>query len=939
MNKMLKSQSTTRNPALKLFKGPQNRVKSAPLEPPLIKHIFHLRELKESMFRISLIICLLIAGLSTAHAQSFTPTEEQLELFQRLSPEQQEALAKKYGLNLEELGIADPDATKDKKSSGAFMLPRPGQDKKTDDEELIDGEEEDQKEEDEPEELKPFGYDLFAGQPTTFAPITKAPVPAHYVLGLGDKILVNLYGKENQQYELEINRQGQLEIPGLSPILVAGLTYSEAKSFVKSKVEEQIIGVNANISFGELGAIQIFILGDAYVPGSYTLSSLSTITHALFASGGIKENGSLRNIQLKRAGKLITTLDLYDLLLKGDTKDDLILQSGDVVFIPSVGQRATVSGAVNRPAIYEVSPNESFSELLEIAGGAANEAYLHKVNAYQFSRGTRRVVNVDLSNNADLQRTIGSVTEMHVPTISNRLDNAIQLLGEVSRPGYYQWYEGVTLRSLIDSETGFFTEHSDINYGLLIRTTQTGIETRQFSPAKLLMSEVEDQPLMPNDKLFVFSTNTKTKQLLSFEELSGLESKQDLIKERVELQIEEQFFWDLYAAMEDPDDEKEDSETDLPSLYELENESFSELVEKYKIYRWDTSARHYLLWPAYKLVLDKNRIGQTLPLIEISGNVRYPGTYPMSDGGTLEQALDAAGGLTNIASPIVKVSRETGTGVQQFDVHVDQAQNFAINGKDKVAVFMKPEANEIVRVEIKGEVMFPGVYTVKRGEMLSSLIEKAGGLTKYAHADGAVFTRLALKEKEKNNLKDLAEELRKQLAAKRITTNNIAVATGDVDYSELQEVMEDLSTTEAVGRMVIDLPNLLTGAPGADIELIRGDVLAIPPMSQTVSVVGEVFLPTSHRYNAGLTVQEYLARSGGIKQLGDEDSVFVVQANGAVIKPTDDFWFSGDATTLKPGDTIVVPLDASPIDDLTLWTSITQIMGQIGLAIAAVTRI
>ncbi len=894
--------------------------------------------------KIGLIFSLFLLCFTTSSVlaqQNFQPSEEQLELFKKLSKEQQEALAKKYGMDLTTLGLGKGASQPAENPAAPFILPRSG--KQTDGErDPRDMSEEEyaeyqkQKEEEE-KELKPFGYDLFEGQPTTFAPLAKAPVPANYLLGLGDKLLVNLYGKESQEYELEVNRQGQIVVPGLAPINVAGLSYSEAKVFIKNRIEEQNIGVTAHIAFGELGAIQIFVLGDAYVPGSYTVSSLSTITHALFASGGIKENGSLRNVQLKRAGKVVKHLDLYDLLLKGDTKDDVILQSGDVVFIPSVGKQVRVDGAVNRPAIYEVLPKENLDDLMSMVGGPSNEAYLSKVSLYRFKNGTKLIQNIDLNKIDGKRLSVVNIAEVKVPKAAERLQDAIQILGEVSRPGFYEWYQGITLLSVIETEISFFTEHSDINYGLIIRKSKGNVKAIQFSPSKLLNGERADIRLSPNDKLFVFSTNTKSKQLLSFDELTSEDSKYELIKERVEKQIEDQFFWELYTniQLESESDDKTELEKNLPSLFELENESFSDLIEKYKIYRWDTSSRHYLLWPAYKLVLDANRIGNVLPFIEVSGNVRYPGTYPLSTGGTLEGALDAAGGVTDLASPTIKVSRETENGVEQFDVHISMAKDFKLTGKDKVAIFTKPEANDFAQVEIKGEVRFPGTYTVKRGELLSSLIEKAGGLTQYAHAEGAVFTRESLKLKEKENLLDLADDLRKQVAAKRLT-HNVTDGTSNVDYQELQRVLRDLTKTEAVGRMVIDLPSLLGGGVDADVELVRGDILIIPPRAQTVSVVGEVFLPTSHRYKPGLNIEDYLSSSGGVKGLGDAENVFVIQANGSVIRPEQGFWFDSEGSALKPGDTIVVPLDANPIDNLTLWSSVTQILYQSGVAIAAI---
>ena len=178
-----------------------------------------------------------------------------------------------------------------------------------------------------------------------------------YLLGPGDTLQILIYGSSNASYSLEINRDGRINFPELGPISLTGLTFVEAKELLLKRISNQFIGVEASISLGELRSIQIFILGEAYKPGAYTVSSLSTITNALIVSGGVSNIASLRNIQLKRAGKVVVTLDLYDLLLKGDISGDLRLHAADVIFISTVGDLVSVDGEVLRPAIYELKGN------------------------------------------------------------------------------------------------------------------------------------------------------------------------------------------------------------------------------------------------------------------------------------------------------------------------------------------------------------------------------------------------------------------------------------------------------------------------------------------------------------------------------------------------------------------------------------------------------
>ena len=224
------------------------------------------------------------------------------------------------------------------------------------------------------EALKPFGYDVFGEVPTTFAPATDIPVPADYRVGPGDNVTVELFGKKSARYLLVINRDGTLNVPEFGPVQVTGLTFDEMRAEIDRRVSGQMIGVRASVTMGELRSVRIFVVGDVKRPGSYTVSSLSTITNALFASGGVSPIGSLRNIQLKRSGATVTRLDLYDLLLRGDTSKDLQLRQGDAIFVPATGSTAVVAGQVRRPAIYEFNDGATLGEAIELAGGLSAEA-------------------------------------------------------------------------------------------------------------------------------------------------------------------------------------------------------------------------------------------------------------------------------------------------------------------------------------------------------------------------------------------------------------------------------------------------------------------------------------------------------------------------------------------------------------------------------------
>jgi polysaccharide export outer membrane protein len=219
------------------------------------------------------------------------------------------------------------------------------------------------------EELKRFGLELFDREISTFAPVDDLPAPDGYLMGPGDTVNVYMFGSEEADLGLSVTRDGQLLLPRLGPITVTGLTFSEVKRLIEGKVASQLVGTDVVVSMGKLRAIDIFLAGDVYAPGSYSVSGLSTVLQALYAGGGITEIGSLRDIQVKRRGELVGRLDAYDVLLRGDTSNDMRLASGDTVFVPTVNRLVTIDGEVKRPAIYEILSSDTLGDLLKMAGG------------------------------------------------------------------------------------------------------------------------------------------------------------------------------------------------------------------------------------------------------------------------------------------------------------------------------------------------------------------------------------------------------------------------------------------------------------------------------------------------------------------------------------------------------------------------------------------
>ena len=264
-----------------------------------------------------LIGLLLAALVNSVTAASIPPA--MLAQFQAMSPAEQQKLAKQYGVEL---------PTEKTQVQNKFLA-EPTEPLKQREKPVVTKEVKSK-----PKTLERYGQSLFNQEVSTFAPTDNALVPNDYRIGVGDELVVQLFGKENSLTSLQVGRDGVINFPKLGPISVAGLSFDEAQSLVRTRVTTQFIGVDAVVSMGRLRAMNIFMAGEVNVPGAYSVSALTTITQALFQAGGVTDIGSLRKIQVKRNGKLVTTFDLYKLLLEGDISNDVRLQSGDVVFVP-----------------------------------------------------------------------------------------------------------------------------------------------------------------------------------------------------------------------------------------------------------------------------------------------------------------------------------------------------------------------------------------------------------------------------------------------------------------------------------------------------------------------------------------------------------------------------------------------------------------------------
>jgi len=285
--------------------------------------------------------------------------------------------------------------------------------------------------------VQPFGYDVFAASAGPYFPDPNAPVSKDYVVGPGDTFLVQLFGKESAEYELGVTRDGTLLVPKFGPMQVAGLPFDEARRMITDRIERQAIGVQVGVTMGQLRTIQVYVLGDVVRPGAQVVSAFATPLHALMAAGGVRPNGSLRRVAVKRAGKQVAAVDLYDVLLKGDTSGYERLQSGDVVFVPPVTGKVVVGGLVRRPAIYELTGGETVADMLGLAGGISADGDRAAIRLRRLD--TEKGQEIRDLGPADLGQPVqdGDVVQVF-PRLAPET-GTVTVRGHVAGPGRYTW--------------------------------------------------------------------------------------------------------------------------------------------------------------------------------------------------------------------------------------------------------------------------------------------------------------------------------------------------------------------------------------------------------------------------------------------------------------------------------------------------------------------
>ncbi|MDO4993542.1 MAG: SLBB domain-containing protein [Bacteroidales bacterium] len=660
-----------------------------------------------------------------------------------------------------------------------------------------------------------FGRNIFNNQYLTFQPNSNMATPQNYRLGAGDKVIIDVWGASQETFSATVSPDGTVVIPGIGPIKIGGLSVGEATSKVRSVLGARYSSSQISLSLGETRSIMVQVMGEVVLPGTYTLSSLSTAFNALYAAGGINDIGTLRDIEVYRNGRVIAHIDVYDYILNGNSAGDVRLQDNDIIRVGTYDCIVSARGRVKRPMYYEMKSSETIGTLIDYAGGFTGDAYKKNVRLIRKSETGYSIHTVE---EFDLRGfTLHDGDSLYVDNVLDNFSNLVEIRGAVRHPGQFEMGGPIsTVRELINAAEGLrpdaFVTRAVMHRMKVDRT----LELLPVDVKGIMDGVVPDIVLKKNDVLYI-------------------PSKTDMLGE------------------------------------------------------------------------------QTLT---ISGQVQFPGRYAYADKTTIEDLILQAGGPTAAAS-FAKVNvyrritdrnattaNDTITRTYTFSLKdgfvistdEDAESVFYLHPFDIVVVRKSPAYEAQQNVRVHGSVNFEGEYAMtSKTYKLVDLINDAGGISKEGWAQGARLERV-MTEEERFQRSQYLREQQIMLYEQSITETGFNMARAD----SLLDMRLDLGRTYTVS---IDLEQALKN-PNSDynIELRDGDNLYIPQYTGVVRISGEVMRPISVTYQKGETLGYYVDHAGGYADNARKKGVYVVYANGAVMKVN-----RHSRKAIQPGCEIVIP--------------------------------
>jgi protein involved in polysaccharide export with SLBB domain len=725
-----------------------------------------------------------------------------------------------------------------------------------------------------------YGEDLFRRVPSTFSPSDQVPVPPDYVIGPDDELRIRIWGQINFSGNLRVDRSGNIYLPQIGTVQVAGLQFSALDQHLRSAVAQFYRNFDLSVDIGRIRSIQVYISGQARRPGAYTISSLSSLVDALFATGGPSPEGSLRHILLRREGNTIADFDLYDLLIRGDKSKDVRLLPEDVLYVPPAGPEVAITGSVRSPGIFELRNGETIGDLLEMAGGATAVASNSRISLERVEqRQLRAAMEIDF-NSAGLATVLADGDILRVYPILPAYDKTVTLRGFVANPGRFGWHPGMRLTDLIPDRDSL------VSRDYWWRRSHLGLPASEFEP---MIPETQES----------FSTILKQNG-----ESSGGFSAPSQVQSNAT----------IASALMQPTPSGAGSGAQVGQTTQP-NQSAQPGPARQSAEAGATAREDRLRLPASQIDWDYAVIERVDPKSLV------PSLIPFDLG---KLVLDQ-----------------------------DSSQDLALQPGDTVTVFSQsdirvPLDQQVKYVDLEGEVVHSGFYSILPGETLRDVVRRAGGLTPRAYLYGSEFTRESARILQQQRLDEYVREL--SLDAERgaqalaVSASNSGSALSDVAASRAatEEMIARLSQIKATGRIVLRFqPTSSTVDDVPALTLENGDKFVVPFAPANINVVGSVYDQNSYAYEKGKDLGYYLQLAGGTSRNADWRHAFLIRADGSVISRThmagSGFWKeSFDGLKLHPGDTIVVPDKTIRPTALRGFLDWSQLFSQLALGAAAI---
>ncbi|MEN3165546.1 SLBB domain-containing protein [Tistrella mobilis] len=766
--------------------------------------------------------------------------------------------------------------------------------------------------------LRQYGYRVFDRAAPT--PITSGEISPDYVLGIGDELIVTYRGQISRTVSVRVNRDGDVVLPETPPLKAVGATLADLRDRLQRITAESMVGSRVYVTVGNVRLVSVTVLGEVGHPGARSLNSFATVVDAIGAAGGVRRSGSLRRIELIRINGERIFIDLYDYLRGDYGAASASLRDGDRIVVPLLGPTVAVDGDVARPAIFETAPGSSsmtVKEALDLSGGALRPAGNRFIRITFDPDGVQSAVSADLKSGS-LRR--GEILQVFIDR--NVIGGTVFVEGSVSTPGPRALDKSGSLRAVL-ANLDLLSGAPYLPFGaVLTRDPLTLLPIfTPFDPLAVINGR-QDMKLNSTDRVIIFGA--KDISFLSTPAVADALSSRggacpalSALSGLVRRSRADSFLSARQFLIQGGIPASATSNVDCPAIYDLYPNLMSLLLE-------NVSA--------------------------VTGDVRNPGLYPIAQPVSLRILLNAAGGLGRSADiSQVEVSRydakvsATSTEIQRQVLDLTQVSldSVMIRPGDTVRVATRVTTREQGLVTVRGEVLRPGAYDISRGDRLSDVLARAGGLTSAAYPFGAVFTRDRVRDLERQANRRTAAELQKgivSLLARQSQRSTTGAGVADA-MGVMRDLVKDLAAVEPYGRVVVEAdPAVLAARPELDTVLEGGDEVTIPKRPNYILVVGEVLNPGAQQFRSGLHAAEYVDAAGGYAVDSDEGRAFVVLPNGAA-EPINLGSWSTEEANIPPGAMIVVPRDLAPFDFLAITSDVTRILSSVALTAAALNAV